>query len=218
MTYKRMILGSGVIFAVALLALSMTTITSADNSRQITVTENGRVIATVKAERSKGGIVDFSISREGQPEHTYRYLANYPALTASVNGREVFTYLPGQSGERNIDKQFVRQELVADMRILRTVRKSTKIVALIEIAYAAVSGDESMIFGEPSDTLRASVVRMEPASMTLSDCTDACIGVLGKCTESKETNEDKCYEGAFKCVGSCGNAPPVHVPVGTPES
>lgn len=216
MSHRKMLLTLCLLCAFMLSTFSLPTVADAKNSRQISVSENGRVIAMVEVERSQGGIVDITLRRAGKPQHTYRYLKNFPALSASVNKEVVFTYFPHQTGNRNSNDDLAREQLAADMTILRAVRESTKIVALAEIAYAAVTGDDSIIFQPPPASLRTNVIKMEPAAFSLSDCTDACMAVLKLCKDDPNVRDKNvCYTGAFDCVGKCGNAP---APVAPPES
>jgi hypothetical protein len=158
MSHKKTLLGLGLLCAIVLSTFSLPTIASAKKSRQITVSEGGRVIATVQVEEAQGGIVDITLRRPGTPVHTYRYLKNFPALSASVGKRTVFTYYPHQTGERAPHNEEARRFFAADMRILRAARETIDIIALVEIAYAAVTGDDSAIFQPPPPSLRTSVV------------------------------------------------------------
>jgi len=216
MSHKKMLLSLGLLCAIILSAFSLPVIADAKNSRQITVSEDGRVIATVAVEQSRGDILDITVRRAGAPVHTYRYFRNFPSLSASVGKRTVFTYFPHQTGDRVSDDGDARELLAADMRILRVVRKTTAIVALAEIAYLAVTGDDSAIFQTPQPSLRANVVVTEPVAFSLSDCNDACMAVLKMCKEDPNVKDKNvCYTGAFDCVGKCGNAPAPEKP---PES
>ncbi|HEY0082140.1 MAG TPA: hypothetical protein VGB61_05065, partial [Pyrinomonadaceae bacterium] len=87
---------------------------------------------------------------------------------------------------------------------------------LAEVAYLAVTGDDSVIFQAPPASLRVNVVAMEPAAFSLSDCNDACMAVLKMCKEDPNVKDKNvCYTGAFDCIGKCGNEPAPEKP---PES
>jgi hypothetical protein len=181
MTHKKMLLSAGLLFAIVLAGFSLPPIASAKKSRQITVSENGRLVATVEVAQSQGGIMDIILRRAGTPEHTYRYLKNFPALSASVGKRKVFTYFPHQTGERVSNDDGARELLAADMKILRAVRETTPIVALAEIAYAAVTGDDSAMFQPPQSSLRVNVVAVETSAFSLSDCEAGGMATLKMC-------------------------------------
>jgi hypothetical protein len=183
MSHKKMLFSVGLLIAIVLSGFSLPLIASAKKSRQITVSENGRLIATVEVAQSQGGIMDITLRRAGTPAHTYRYFKNFPALSASVGKRKVFTYFPHQTGDRvpNDGDDKARELLAADMKILRAVRATTPIVALAEIAYAAVTGDDSAIFQPPQPSLRVNVVAVETSAFSLSDCEDGGMANLKMC-------------------------------------
>jgi hypothetical protein len=139
--------------------------------QKIEVREKGKTVAMVSVERTEQ-VRMLTISREGEPTHIYRSYPFVSAFSLTIGKEQVLTYY---SKTRQIelkdstfsladvnmetanygraDVKTLYQQVAEDMRVLRTVRESIPSVRLFETALVILTGNKSLLEGEPSETL-----------------------------------------------------------------
>ncbi len=144
--------------------------------QQYAISENNRPAATVTMEFTDE-LRKVSIKRNGQPEHVYRSFLSAPVFTVHAGTHLIFAYYPELSRISTTEANFSLREvnnrakrygredvnsihgrLAADMQILRAVREYDAAFRLFETAFVIATGDESILQGEPSTSLRVNKI------------------------------------------------------------
>jgi hypothetical protein len=197
--------------------------------QQYAVSENNRSTATVTMEFTDE-LRKVSIKRNGQPEHVYRSFLSAPIFTVHAETHLIFAYYPELSRISTTEANFSLREvnnqakrygrddvnsihgrLAADMRILRAVREYDAAFRLFETAFVIATGDESILQGEPSPSLRVSEITQTSAKMRkaavlqdITTCKNDCRNTETRCLEGVPTGDRiRCYEASFKCQQNC---------------
>lgn len=214
-------------YAMALLAICF--LVNLVSAQKLDVREKGKVVATVNIERTEQ-VRALTIVREGQPAHIYRSYPFVSAFSLTIGKEQILTYY---SKTRQVelndgtfslaevnaeatnygrgDVKALFQQVSDDMRILRTVRETMPSIRLFETALVILTGDNSFIESNPSETLTVSrdvafVKTSANAQGTLAGCTSRCERTEQRCVQSAGTNQasiDQCYENSFRCQENC---------------
>jgi hypothetical protein len=172
MNIQRNLRALCIAFALAASASVQPAFAQSSNNNRYEITESGNKVATVVASFD-GEVVSTAIFRQGRPTHLYRAYPQVGAIKVQIDDQPTFTYYIGtgliegrgfsfnirevkwSARQKRSDVAALRQQLAADMRLLRAVRgyDPSAHVKLAELAYVNLTGDNSIYEGDPPGIL-----------------------------------------------------------------
>lgn len=212
--------------------------------RQFGVSENGRLVATVVTERTADA-QKVSVLRAHQPAHVFTNFPTVSAGTVYVGRQRIFSYSSGSNLIETADCSFaandqarrecrsttaIRQRLAEDMRLLRAVRSYDPNVEIQEVLFVVATGDDSILRGEPSASLRVveeaqdgvaaarrslptarAALKSRAARAAQGPSAGSLEGCIGGCKENRDmclkdsgvTDKTSCYSGYYTCYNNC---------------